>query len=107
MTTAFAAFRRTAPREGGLAPTAWFAYGVVGVLLVAHGLGIVVAGEGEYVRCMSWPTEFAASGGFEALRNASWIGWGGAAYAAVFVYVLALWKLVPPNPSRRPSSGRR
>lgn len=30
-----------------------------------------------------------------------------AAYAAVFVYVLALWKLVPPNPSRRPSSGRR
>ncbi len=66
--TAFAAFRRTAPREGGLAPTAWFAYGVVGVLLVAHGLGIVVAGEGEYVRCMSWPTEFAASGGFEALR---------------------------------------
>jgi hypothetical protein len=32
-----------------------------------------------------------------------------AAYAAVFVYVLALWKLVPPTvrPSRRPSSGRR
>lgn len=30
-----------------------------------------------------------------------------AAYAAVFVYVLALWKLVPPRPSRRPSSGRR
>lgn len=31
-----------------------------------------------------------------------------AAYAAVFVYVLALWKLVPPSgSSRRPSSGRR
>jgi hypothetical protein len=30
-----------------------------------------------------------------------------AAYAAVFVYVLALWKLVPPVPSLRPSSGRR
>ncbi len=37
-----------------------------------------------------------------------------AAYAAVFVYVLALWRLVPPVgrrqagvPSRRPSSGRR
>lgn len=30
-----------------------------------------------------------------------------AAYAAVFVYVLALWKLVPPVASRRPSSGRR
>ncbi|MBA4013097.1 MAG: DUF2784 domain-containing protein [Phenylobacterium sp.] len=30
-----------------------------------------------------------------------------ATYAAVFVYVLALWKLVPPSPSRRPSSGRR
>ena len=30
------------------------------------------------------------------------------AYAAVFVYVLALWKLVPPGGSnRRPSSGRR
>lgn len=30
-----------------------------------------------------------------------------AAYAAVFVYVLALWRLVPPSPSRRPSSGRQ
>ena len=29
-----------------------------------------------------------------------------AAYVAVFVYVLALWRLVPPA-SRRPSSGRR
>jgi hypothetical protein len=30
-----------------------------------------------------------------------------AAYLAVFAYVLALWVLVPPRPSRRPSSGRR
>ena len=30
-----------------------------------------------------------------------------AAYVVVFVYVLALWKLVPPDPSRRPSSGPR
>src|SRR5690606_32496722 len=30
-----------------------------------------------------------------------------AAYMAVFAYVLALWFLVPPRPSRRPSSGRR
>ncbi|MDO9430755.1 MAG: DUF2784 domain-containing protein [Phenylobacterium sp.] len=30
-----------------------------------------------------------------------------AAYVAVFAYVLALWRFVPPRPSRRPSSGRR
>ncbi|MES3029827.1 MAG: DUF2784 domain-containing protein [Pseudomonadota bacterium] len=30
-----------------------------------------------------------------------------AAYVAVFAYVLALWRFVPPGPSRRPSSGRR
>lgn len=30
-----------------------------------------------------------------------------AAYVAVFIYVLALWKLVPPAPNPRPSSGRR
>ena len=30
-----------------------------------------------------------------------------AAYIAVFAYVLAMWRLVPPRPSRRPSSGRR
>lgn len=30
-----------------------------------------------------------------------------AIYVAVFAYVVALWFLVPPRPSRRPSSGRR
>ena len=30
-----------------------------------------------------------------------------AAYVAVLAYVLALWRLVPPSSSRRPSSGRR
>lgn len=30
-----------------------------------------------------------------------------AAYVAVFLYVVALWLVVPPRPSRRPSSGRR
>lgn len=30
-----------------------------------------------------------------------------AAYVAVFAYVLALWRFVPPRPSRRPFSGRR
>lgn len=30
-----------------------------------------------------------------------------AAYVAVFAYVVALWFLVPPLPSRRPFSGRR
>ncbi|HVK40875.1 MAG TPA: DUF2784 domain-containing protein [Phenylobacterium sp.] len=30
-----------------------------------------------------------------------------AAYVTLFVYVLALWRLVPAKPSRRPFSGRR
>ena len=30
-----------------------------------------------------------------------------AAYVAVLAYVLALWRLVPPSSSRRPSSARR
>ena len=30
-----------------------------------------------------------------------------AAYVALFVYVLALWRFVPPRPSRRPFSRRR
>jgi hypothetical protein len=30
-----------------------------------------------------------------------------AIYVAVFAYVVALWFVVPPRPSRRPSSGRR
>ena len=30
-----------------------------------------------------------------------------AIYIAVFAYTIALWFLVPPGPSRRPSSGRR
>jgi len=29
------------------------------------------------------------------------------AYVVIFVYAAALWLLVPPRPSRRPSSGRR
>lgn len=56
-----------------------------------------------------------AGGGDEAPLIARWVNsaiyWPlpmwvfTAAYVAVFVYVLVLWKLVPPSP--RPSSGRR
>lgn len=57
--TAYAAFR---PSDDGARPLPLLAYATLGVLLVAHALGIVVAGDGEYVRCMSWPTELMPAG---------------------------------------------
>jgi O-acetylserine/cysteine efflux transporter len=65
----------------------------IGTVLMRKLKGVGMVDQQAWTAVLSLPPLLAISavfepGGFEALRNASWIGWGGALYAAVFASLL-------------------
>lgn len=77
-------------RIGGSRP-AQLAVAALGVLVVVHLLGLVVAGSGSYTRCISWPVcQVVESDGYDAVQVLR-IGLAGLALAlAIVAGVLAI-----------------
>lgn len=86
----WAAVRLPDPRPPGR--FARWAWGTVGVVVVMHLLGLAVAGEGSFVRCLGWPVwRIVASDEYPALQ---WVRIAVGALAAVMVVtvIVRAWR---------------
>jgi len=78
----------------------------IGTVLMRRLAGVGLVDQQGWTAALSLPPLLATSalvepGGFAALREATWIGWGGALYAAVFASLLGhglFFKLVQRHP---------
>jgi len=81
----------------------------IGTVLMRGLSGIDMASQQGWTAILSVPPLLALSalfepGGFASLREASWVGWGGALYAAVFASLLGhglYYRLVQRHPVAR------